>query len=408
MLTVLDVDEAVARVLELINSPLATEKSCLEASRDRVLGEDVFSAEDVPLFNRATMDGYAVKAEDTFGATDSFPALLSLGGEVIMGNLPPGSLKREEAMAIPTGGMLPGGADSVVMLEYTELTSPSEVAVYRAVAPGENVIHRGEDYRCGEKILSRGHLLRPPDLGVLAGLGVTEVEVYGRPVVAIISTGDELVPPGETPGPGQIRDINSTALAAMVRKQGGTPRHLGIVSDTEEILNEVLCSAVESSDLVVISGGSSVGARDNTVRVIEGSRGGKIHFHGIAVRPGKPTILGESGGKPVFGLSGNPVSAMIGFLLLVQPAIRVCQGLLPFERFPPGLEATLKQNLPSTSGRDDYYRVLLTREGEKWYAEPVFGQAGLISTMGQADGLLRIPRNVEGFNRGEQVRVSLL
>ncbi len=409
MFKVLNVEEAQDTVVENFKYYTKVEEVNLENALHRVLSYPVAAGEDMPPFSRSTMDGFAVKAEDTFGASEAFPMILTLAGEVPMGKMPPSVVQGGEAMQVSTGSVLPEGADAVVMLEYVENLENREIMVYRPAAPGENIIRRGDDYRPGVEILPAGHMLRSQDLGALAGMGITRVNVNRLPVTAVISTGDEIVDCRNTPLPGQIRDINTTAITTLVTSQGSIPLPLGIIPDRKEKLMEALQEAVSKADIIIISGGSSVGTRDVTVEAIEGSENGGIFFHGIAVRPGKPTILGKIKNKPVFGLSGNPVSAMIGFLLLVKPLIRLMQGLPCHEEFKRKIKAKLKNNLPSTTGREDYYRVhLLKEEGEEYTAEPVLGSPGLISTMVKAHGLLRVPRNVEGLYQGDEVEVELL
>ncbi|NLC50919.1 MAG: molybdopterin molybdotransferase MoeA, partial [Firmicutes bacterium] len=377
MLTVLTVEEAQKKVLENVSFQGRSEIVSLEQALGRVAAKDVYSPEAAPPFNRSTMDGFAVRASDTFGATESMPAFLSLAGEILMGEAPPRRLEPGEAMAIATGGMLPEGADTVLMVEYAEKLGADEIAAYKPVVPGENILRRGEDYEKGEKILPSGQRLRPQDLGALAGLGIREIEVNLPPQVAIVSTGDELVTPEKTPAPGQIRDINSLTLSSLVKKTGGVAHRMGIVADRREALREALEQALKKADLVVISGGSSVGVRDVTARVIEELEGGDLFFHGVSMRPGKPLIFGISCGKPVFGLSGNPVSAMIGFQLFVAPAINKMQGLPPLEEYPRIVEARLSRRLASASGREDFVRVKLERTKEGLLeAIPLFGQAG--------------------------------
>lgn len=408
MFEVIDAEEAKSIVEENFAATCGEEEMPIESALHRVLARATVSPEDMPPFPRATMDGYAVKAEDTFGASDSFPLVLKLKGEVPMGEIPAQTVSRGETVQVATGSVLPEGADAVIMLEYIENLSSEEIMIYRAVAPGDNIIKKGEDYPANSTVLPSGHVLRAQDLGALAGLGITTVKVYRQPVVAVVSTGDEIVDCREKPGPGQIRDINTTVLSSLITTCGGVPVAMGIVPDKKERLKNSLEEAVERADIVLISGGSSVGARDVTVEAIESCENGKIYFHGIAVRPGKPTIMGQAYKKPVFGLSGNPVSAMTGFLLLVKPLIRRMSGMTRYTTCPREVTAVLQRNLPSTTGREDYYRVYLHEEGERYTAKPVLGPPGLINTMVNAHGLLRIPRNTEGLYQGEEVTVEIL
>lgn len=412
LLTVLTVKEAQQRIINSLEGIRTEAQSVpLLESLGRVTCEDIVAAEMVPSFPRSTMDGFAVRSADTFGASESIPALLNLKGHILMGKEPPGRIEAGEAMSIPTGGMLPPGSDSVVMLEYCEVLG-NQVAVFRPVAPLENVMRAGEDFQEGETVLPAGQMIRSQDIGILSALGVLEVKVFAQPRVSIFSTGDEIIPPEGQPGPGQIRDINGPALASQVRQYGGKPRYLGIVPDEKGELKSRLLAALDETDVVIISGGSSVGTRDVAVRAIEELPEGGVFFHGVSMRPGKPVIYGKSGRKPVFGLSGNPVSAMLSFLLFVRPALRLLQGLPPFSPFSPYVEAVLDTNISSPGGREDYIRVMLYRKeaaGEKapFFARPLFGGAGLLSTMVKGDGYFVIPRDSEGVLEGTKVRVFL-
>jgi molybdopterin molybdotransferase len=286
-----------------------------------------------------------------------------------------------------------------VMVEHTELLSENTVTVHRAVAPGENTIVRGEDVKEGQIVLPAGHILRPQDIGLLSALGLIEVMVSARPRVAVISTGDELVMPEHDPGPGQVRDINTNLLAALVRRAGGIPVPFGIVPDRADALSDALCRSLEY-DCTLLSGGSSAGTRDLTAAAIDGLGKPGVLFHGVSMRPGKPLIYGVVEGKPYFGLSGNPVSAMVGSLLFVRPLLLALQGAAAPQSL---LWARVDRNLSSSSGREDYIRAVLSlRDGELW-AAPVLGQANLISTVVQGGALLRIPQNSEGVEAGEKL-----
>lgn len=374
------------------------------------LFRDVKAPDDVPGFNRSTMDGFAVRSGDTFGASESMPAYLEVAGEVFMGRNMPESVSPGKAWRIPTGGMLPGGCDAVVMVEYTEELDDKTIGVTRPVAPGENIVRRGEDITAGDVVLSGGTVIRPQELGVLAAAGITEVEVEEPLRLSIISTGDEVVSPFETPGPGQVRDINSYTLYGVAQRAGAVPALCGIVGDQRQRLRDVMAAALESSDIILLSGGSSVGARDLSAGVIESLGGPGILFHGISIKPGKPTIGAVVEGKPVFGLPGHPVSAMVVFSLLVEPLLRV--GRYPADEqeylmdFP--VTARITRNLRSAAGREDFVRVTLGQRGGELVADPVLGKSGLIATMAQAHGLARIPPEAEGIESGEWVRVKLV
>jgi molybdopterin molybdotransferase len=405
MLTVLTVSEAKEKILttaSLVN--LAESKIPLIDAVGRVLARPLIVSDDLPFFNRSTMDGFVVLAKDTFGATEAMPALLEIAGEVLMGQVSPATIKPGYALRISTGGMLPEGSDAVVMVEYTELLGDKTVAIHRAVAPGENIITRGDDMKADETLLPAGHILRPQDIGALAAFGYVEADVADKPRVAILSTGDELVMPDQTPGPGQIRDINSYLLAAMVKRAGGTPTLLGIIPDKAD---ELLFALEEARvfDCVILSGGSSAGTRDHTAAAINKLGKPGVLFHGVSMRPGKPLIFGIVDDKPYFGLSGNPTSAMVGFLLFVQPLLLHLAGS---REVPNLLRARVDRNLSSASGREDYFRaVLYDKEGELW-ARPLLGQANLISTVVRGSALLRIPQNSEGTEAGEILEAILI
>ncbi len=389
--------------------PLEQEEVSLDRALGRVSGRAVTAPADLPPFARSTMDGFAVRARDTFGCSESEPALLSIQGEVAMGV--PGasiSLRPGQAARIWTGGSLPTNADSVVMVEYTRLLDETMVEVFRPVAPGENVIRAGEDYGCGETVLKTGHRLRPQDLGVLAGLGITAVQVHRRPRVAIISTGDELVEPDREPGPGQIRDINSTTLAGLVRESGATPQPLGIVRDDLDAMYDLCARAVQDADMVLLSGGSSVGRRDFTLQVLERLPGARLLAHGVAIRPGKPTILAQIGNKAVYGLPGHVASSMVVFYLLVRPLLRRYSGL-PADPGLPRIQARTGEVIPSTAGREEYMRVRLSWQdsGQPPVATPAYGRSGLLSPLVRAHGLLVIGRDSEGLDKGELADVLL-
>ncbi|MEW6547011.1 MAG: gephyrin-like molybdotransferase Glp [Bacillota bacterium] len=383
-----------ARAVELVG---------LEEALGRVLAADLVAREDVPGFARSTVDGYAVRAQDTFGASESLPAYLTLAGELRMGQAAERHLGDGECMAVATGGALPAGADAVVMLEHTETPGDGTVAVMRPVSPGENLVRPGEDVAAGQVVIRRGRVLRAPDLGVAAALGYTELPVFVRPRVAIVSTGDELVPPGETPGPGRVRDVNSHTLAAAVQAEGGNPRLLGIVPDDRPALDRALQEGLRA-DCLLVSGGSSVGARDLVAQAIASLGEPGILVHGVAVRPGKPVIAAVARSRPIFGLPGHPVSALVTFYLLVRPVLRFLAGAEPFP-VEATVRARLGRNLASRPGVEEYVRVSLCRDGGVLVAHPVLGKSGLISTLARAWGLVRIPAEATGLAQGEEVEV---
>lgn len=373
----------------------------------------VTAPHSLPNFRRSTMDGYAVRAADTYGASSSLPAFLQVVGEIPMGKAPDINLGPGTTAIVHTGGMIPDSADAVVQIEHTQavdaeapLKPPFEIEVYKAVAVGQNVLQVGEDVEEGSAVLPAGHQLRPQDLGGLLALGIVEVEVARRPKVAILATGDEVVEPGETLGPGQIRDINSYTVAGLAQQAGGIPVLMGIVPDDFEALLSQAKQALGQNDMLVMSAGSSVSARDMTVAVIDRLGPPGVLLHGVATRPGKPTIVGVAHGKPVLGLPGNPVSAMVQFAMFGQPAIYRLQGL-PTPPRRGNVWARISQNIASESGREDYVPAKLEETDEGLLAKPVFGKSNLIYTLVKADGLLKVPLNKGGLVAGEWVEVQL-
>jgi molybdopterin molybdotransferase len=375
---------------------------------DRVLAEDIYSPEDLPAFPRSAMDGFAVRAQDTFGASEGLPAYLDMVGEVPMGPAQQVRISLGQAAGVHTGGMLAQGADAVVMVENTQRVDEATIEVVRPVAPGENVIQVGEDVRTGELILERGRLLRPQDLGGLLALGITRIKAAPRPKVAIVSTGDELVEPGQKPGLGQIRDINTYTISALVARAGGIPLPLGIVPDDYEAQREAARRALDQGDILLFSAGSSVSARDMTADVINSLGEPGVLVHGVSLRPGKPTILGVVEGKPAFGLPGNPVSAMIVFDLLVRPIVFLLGGYShPTPPLPQTVNARLLRDIASASGREDYVQVRLVQGEGGLCADPVFGKSNLIYTLIRADGTVKVPLDRSGLYAGEEVAVLL-
>ncbi|MDR1726499.1 MAG: molybdopterin molybdotransferase MoeA [Acidobacteriota bacterium] len=400
---------------------LAGEAVPLDGALGRRLAGEVAAREDLPEGARSTVDGYAVRAEDTFGASDAIPALLKLAPAVTMGTVPGFKLAPGHAAPIPTGGFLPQGADAVVMVEYANPAGAGAIEVSRPVTLRTNVLGRGEDARAGEALLGAGKLLRAQEIGFLAALGVAEVEAFRRPRVAIVSSGDEVVPVGREPRPGQVRDANGHALAALVRDAGGEPVAFDIVPDDAAALDRTLRAALDAADVVAISGGSSVGARDLMASAVAALPGAEVLAHGVAIRPGKPTLLGRCGGgagHAVFGLPGHPVSALVVAQVFLAPFLRHLQGA-PLRKGPEGREvaAALASSLHSTIGLEEYVRVRLERadvgpggargDGETPTAHPVWGKSGMLSTLVRADGVVRVPMNAEGLARGAAVPVIL-
>ncbi len=393
-------------------APLESVEVLLNDALSRVAAQDVISPEDLPPFRRSTMDGFAVNASDTFGASESQPALFEVVGEVAMGKSPEGIvLGPGQAARIWTGGELPSGADAVVMVEYTETIDETTIEVNRSVSPLENIIEAGEDVKQGEVALRAGDLLRAQELGLLAGLGITSVSVHRQPVVAIISTGDELVPADATPPRGKIRDINSTTLAALIKNAGARPVCMGIVRDSRQGLSDACRKGLElPADIVIVSGGSSVGIRDFTIEAFRSVRGAEILAHGVSVKPGKPTILARTqDGRALVGLPGHVASAVVVFLLFVHPLVRRMQGFRDRRHLGlPVVTARISRNYPSRPGREEYLRVRLREDDEGLVAEPVFGKSGLIFPLARADGLMVIERDSEGLYMGDEAEVMLL
>lgn len=372
---------------------------------DRVLAQSLASPQDLPEFPRSTVDGYAVVAADTYGASSSLPAFLTVIGEVAMGRASDLRVGVSEAALVHTGGMLPAGANGVVMVENTQTVDAASIEVLKPVAEGENVIQIGEDIRTGDPILAAGRRLRPQEIGGLLALGITTVTVAVPPRVAIISSGDEVVAPDQPVAPGQVRDINSYTLAGLTRRAGGNPLLYGIVPDERAALEAVAARAHTEADIVVLSAGSSVSYRDLSVEVIDGLGAPGVLAHGLSVRPGKPTIIAVADGVPVFGLPGNPVSAMVIFDLMVTPTIRALLGAASQPK--QQVQARLARNIASTAGREDYVQVRLEeRDGELW-AVPVLGKSNLIYTLVHADGVVKIDLNANGVREGAWVTVFL-
>jgi molybdopterin molybdotransferase len=401
---VLTTSEALQRLLGELPQAFTTEELQALDALGRVLATDLFSPIPLPTFRRSNMDGYAVRSQDTFGASDGLPAYLKLSGEAPMGQVPGIPVRPGEAVRVHTGGMIPEGADAVVMMENTQQVDPTTIEVYRPVAPGENVLQIGEDVKPGERVLAKGHQLRPQDIGGLLGVGIVKVRVFQQPTVAIIATGDEVVPPEREPGPGQIRDINSSTIANLVREAGGIPRPLGIVKDNYQALKEMAERAMAEGDALIVSAGSSVSTRDMTAEVIGTLGKPGVLVHGVALKPGKPTILAVCDGKPVFGLPGNPVSTFVTFDLFVRPALYHLGGTEAPPR--PTVTARLTKNIASIPGREDYIPVRLVEERGELFAEPVFGKSNLIYTLVKAHGLAIIPLDSGGISAGAMVKVQ--
>ncbi|MBI2351818.1 MAG: molybdopterin molybdenumtransferase MoeA [Deltaproteobacteria bacterium] len=390
-------------------SPVGSEQIETVRARARVLAEDLHSQVDLPHFHRAAMDGYAVQVKDTFGASASLPAYLKLVGTVEMGKEATRPLDKGEAMRISTGGMLPPDSDGVVMVEYTEEVGEGMVEIHRGVSPWQNVIQIGDDIKKGEPVFRRGRRLRAHDLGALTGIGISSLSVYKRPKVALISTGDEIVDADTEPLPGQVRNINQHSLAGLIEECGAELKDLGVVRDNRDTLTAALDKALQWADLVLLSGGSSMGARDIAMDAILSLPDAAIFFHGISVSPGKPTIFAKAAGKPLLGLPGYPVSALVIFDLFAAPLIRTLGGeeAATACQFQKTARAILKTNIASQTGREDYVRVSLVKADGRFYATPLPNKSGAIFTLVKADGMIRIDLNQEGIEQGEEVEVIL-
>ena len=393
-------------VLALIESEFQTvapeETVFLGQAMGRTLSRDIAATEYVPDFNRSTVDGYAVRARDTFGCTDAIPAILPVQGEVFMGQGAAFSLNPEECVAVPTGGAVPDGADSVVMVEYTEDYGDGTVGITKSTAPGQNMIFRGDDVYPGKVVLQEGRVLSSQDIGALAAIGRVQVPVRKKLTVGVISTGDELVPPEEMPKAGQVRDVNSPMLEAMLTVFGVNVINYGIVVDNEALLSEKVHKAVSECDAVLLSGGSSVGVKDAACRIIESM--GELLLHGIAIKPGKPTILGKAGCKPLVGLPGHPVAAYFITKLFVLPLLARLMGKKQ-ESYTTSAKVT--ESIGANHGRAQYQCCRLERRDGQLYATPIRGKSGLITTLAGADGYFCIDRDCEGLPKDAEIQVTI-
>ncbi|AOT71757.1 gephyrin-like molybdotransferase Glp [Geosporobacter ferrireducens] len=373
---------------------------------DRIAAEDLYAQLEVPEFSRATVDGYAITAKDSYGASESLPTFLQIIGKVEMGETAAHKVTPGKAIYVPTGGMLPQGADAMVMIEYVESLDDETIAVYKAVAPGEGVIQKGEDIQKGEQILSKGRRLKPQDIGMLAAVGIYQIKVFRKPRVFVISTGDELVHPKEEIKPGQIRDINTYTLSAMALNGGAVLAGQVIVKDDFLRLQDIVKNAIAKSDVVVISGGSSVGAKDVTAQVIDSLGEPGVFIHGVAVKPGKPTIIGRVDRTAVFGLPGHPVSAMVIYKVFVDYILQKLQQFNEVQEIV--IQGICDANIHASPGKETYQMVQLEKRDDKYIVKPIYGKSGAISLMAEAHGYIKIHGNQEGIHKGEKVEVILL
>lgn len=403
---------------QLAAPSLPSEGVSLSTSLGRVIARPVLSPFDQPAFDRSTMDGYAVRSSDTFGAAESRPALLAVVGDIPMGVMPDRPVAKGECMKIATGGALPPGADAVVMFEQTQQVDDRTIEVVKAVAPQENVSAVGEDMRRGEAVFSPGHVIRPQDMAALAGMGITTVTVFARPRVAIISTGNEIVPADVEPGPGRIRDSNSYHLEGLIALGGGIAVKKGILPDDYSRLRAALEESARDCRIVLFTGGSSVGTSDFTARVINDLGPPGVLVHGVSIKPGKPLIIGMIQGSgpgtqvPVFGLPGHQAAVAVCYEQFVKPVLTRFTGAISHPALAGiapqrTVQALLSRSISSAPGREDHVRVMLERRDDGLYAVPVFGASGLISTLVRAAGTVVVPVNSIGIEAGEEVEVRL-
>ena len=401
MLKVKTPEEALSTILEMpLSVQLVMEEVPLSQAHGRILFAPLRASEYVPGFDRSSVDGYAVCSSDTFGCSDAIPAILNCTREIRMGETAQETLRPGECAAVPTGGAVPPGADAVVMIEYTEDYGDGTIGILKSAAPGMNMVYRGDDVFPGKQVLPAGRKLNAGDIGAMAAMGCAAAAVARKPMIGIISTGDELVGVDETPKEGMVRDVNSAMLAAAVSDAGGVPVSYGIVPDQEELLRQMLEKALRECSMVLISGGSSVGEKDASERIME--EFGEILFHGIAMKPGKPTILASAGGKPVFGLPGHPGAAYLVSQLFVKPMIGRMLGKTAGTRTVP---AVLKEAVSANHGRAQYMGVSLQEENGILYAVPIHSKSGLITGLSGSDGFFGIPRDCEGIPAGQVISV---
>jgi molybdopterin molybdotransferase len=398
------VEETFAMIEEKISSIKETEVRSLEEALHYITAMSVTAKENVPGFDRSTVDGYSVKAKDTYGTSESMPGFLTVVGEVKMGecaNIPVG---QGEAIYVPTGGMIPPGSDSVIMIEHCE-DHDGLLNTYKPVAPGENIIRAGEDITEGEVLLPEGTMLRPQELGAIASLGISHVPVYRKLKVGYLSSGDEIVPyQTEKLSEGQIRDINYLTIASLAKQWNVEVIYGGIVKDDYQEFQQKAQELFNEVDCLILSGGSSVGAKDYTTDVIQSLGEPGVFVHGISIKPGKPTILALANGKPVIGLPGHPASAMIIFMLFGEKILRKLKGE-KIDKKPERIFARITKNIPSAPGRSDYIRVRLFEKEKEWWAEPIIGKSGLITTLVKSDGIVEISSEKEGISQGDYVPV---
>jgi len=381
---------------------LETEHIDISDATGRVLAQDVFAQVDVPHFDRSVVDGYAVLTVDVQGAGESVPAFLKLIGASRMGEENTAVLHENECMYVPTGGMVPAGTQAMVMIEHTQEVSPDEIAVYTSASMYQHMLRVGDDIRKGEKVLPRGRRLRAQDIGALASIGCDRVSVYRKPRFAVLSTGDEISPPDSAPVPGRINDINTFTISAQIEDFGGEVSEKSVIADDYDAIRSGISAALEISDVALISGGSSVGDKDYTYAILKELSGDKILTHGLNVKPGKPTIVADVGGKPAIGLPGQPASAMV---VLAQMLRALHEVFYQTKKIRPYVMAKIDQNVASAPGRHTFQTVQLTNDEDGMMAKVVRGKSGMISLLSSAYGYIEIDENSEGVNAGETVKV---
>ncbi len=407
-LTLVTPDEALKLLFRAVNPVFRTEITPTEKSLGKVTAGDIRSSQDLPDFRRSTVDGYAVIAKDSHGASESLPAYLQLAAEVPMGSTPDFSLQAKQCALIHTGGMVPQGADAVIMLEDTQTLDSDEIEVFRSVAVGENLIEIGEDIAAGDLVIPKGTRIRPAEIGGLMALGITSIETVKPPIFGVISSGDEVISPAEQTKPGEVRDINSYTLAALIQDLGGEIIHYGIIADNRQDLTNTIQTGLRECDHLIVTAGSSASSRDLTAEIMNSLGDPGVLVHGVNIKPGKPTILAAAGDQIMIGLPGNPVSALVIAFVLLRPIIETYLGVNQ-SRLKPALNAKLAVNIPSQAGREDWVPVRLAKTGPGEYlAEPVFGRSNLIFILAKSDGLIRIPPAATGLEAGASIIVHLL
>lgn len=387
------------------NFKLGVEEIDIFEAVGRILGEDIYSKLNVPHFRRSTVDGYAVRSRDTHGASESLPMFLEIIGEVEMGKAANMTVTTDKAVYVPTGGMVPEGSDAVVMIEYVEKLDNTNIIVSRPAVSKENIIDIGDDIKEGHQVLNKGMKLRPQDIGALSSIGIDKVKVIKMPTISVISTGDEVIDPKEELQLGKIKDINTYALSSMAKEIGLSVVDKMVVKDNKELFINALKLSIEKSDIIILSGGSSVGTKDITTIVINEMGEPGVFVHGVAMKPGKPTILAKVNNKPLFGLPGQPASAMIAFKVFVEYFVKSILNLDEYEdKF---VEAEMMTNVRSDHGKETYQMVYLEKEDGLYKARPVYGKSGMITLMSKAKGYVKIDEDKEGIQVGEKVRVNL-